>query len=203
MENETIGAMPESVAKKDSKNKKKIILCSVLSVLAVGLIIGAFFVGKNCDKGSDDDRDIDAISAELEFAQADLESSQARISQLEADLAEATGQEVVEKSLQEQLREAFEEFGSGGTVFGVQDIENSPIAPFQTVEAHISVADNVGGYTGLFWRNGTSGEWRFFMGAQTNLLCNDFFHVRRAFAGYPCVDHDGDLVVIGEYFNLF
>jgi len=192
----------------NGKNKKKTILCASLGVLVMGLIIGAFFVGRATVKTDSSDNDNENIASELAFAQADLESAQARIESLEAELADATGQPApAEKSLEEQLVIAVEEFGlQNMTVTNIEEIKNSPIPPFQTVTAFIN-GDRRG--NALFWRNGTGGVWHFaWFGMGDGWQCTDSGFVgvggilSKPFAGLRCFI-DVNPTTVGEFFNLF
>jgi len=208
MENQ-INTTPMS-GTKVNMGKKKPALIACLSALAIVLLVGGIFIGRstanNNETNSEDGETIATIRQRLEFAERNAESDQARINQLETELAEATGQEVpVLRSLEEQLQVAYAETGATGRIVDTFDMQNSPIAPFQTVRAGIGSTDgSLGGYSVLFWRNGTSGEWRFFSGTQNSFSCSRFSGLERPFAGFECYDDNnpGTNRIVGELWNL-
>ena len=197
------------------ENPKKIIIGISTGCIAIALIIGAFFFGKAMtkDDSNGNNNDVNAnIASELAFVQADLANTQQRLQESERALAETTGQSALpEKSLEEQLQEAIRETGSNAVVGNVNEIENSPIRPFQIVTAGVSPEDPLaltGSGGALFWRNGTSGTWHLFMrGMQSVPICERFSNFAKPFAGFMCdyYDYDSELPVlttVGEYFNV-
>ena len=195
----------------NEKSPKKIVFGIGIGCLSVALIISAFFVGKTMTKDDNSDNVANEdIASELAFVQADLASTKQKLQETERALAEATGQQpyAPEISLEEQLQSAMSEAGLQDRINNVHNIENSPVAPFQTVTALIG--SGIGSYTALFWRNSTNGEWRFFEGVQNDGDCSYFRSFSAPFAGYVCyyleLNDDGSRdsikTTVGKYFGI-
>jgi len=204
--NGTTVAMPESIAPREKCSKKKITIKIVAGVLVLGLIVGAFFVGKSCSKNHGEDTGNEDLASQLEFAEADLESTRRQLEEARAELAEATGQEApVERSLEEQLNNALREAGAHTErVLRVGEIQNSPIAPFQWVSA-ITYEGQIGEIASTFWRNGASGQWHYYSthgpGGLAN-WCSSYTGASwQAFAGQECWDMTSqERGIIGEHY---
>lgn len=66
----------------------------------------------------------------------------------------------------------------------VANIKDSEVKPYQTISA------NLFGAAGLFYRTSPEAEWKFFMGTQSVLACDDYDteELRNAYAGEVCYD---------------
>jgi len=204
MENEINATSVDSINVAKNNKSKKPALIACLSALAVALVIVGVLIGRATVSIEVVEKSDENVASQLEFAQADLESAQARIGQLEAELAEATGQEVSEGSLEEQLQNIIKEMGiEDYAVVGLGSLENSPISPFQTITAEYS--NN--GYTAemLFWRNGSSGSWHPIMSTRHRPDCHLFGDFMKPLAGVACSNFVSGVnphtikTTIGEY----
>jgi hypothetical protein len=213
MEKEMVRDIQEDIAKvkkiEKAKKRKKIIFGTGVGIVIVALLVGAFFVGRLTSQDSGD-----AIADNDGNSEVDGDNDNG-ISENCADDEPTDQGSTPEKSLEEQLLGTMIEVGYTAEGIGIDEvgsIENSPIAPFQTVSALIGFrADGAiaGGAGALFWRNGTNGEWRFFGGAQQILTCDKFVNFMRPFAGISCYDNvnvgeGGDhITTVGDFFDLF
>jgi hypothetical protein len=207
------------IPKKNKINKKMIIRVGIGGA-ALALIIGVFFVGfvtadnkvsGNCrDDKSKLSYELETVEGRLAFTQADLENTQKKLEGAEKALAEATGQPqpaTPVSDIREQLQRTLDESNSQWKIGQVGDVKDSPVKPFQTVIA--TSTDSFWGQRDLlFWRNGTSGEWRFFWGAPTQvvLACWRFVDFIEPFSGFPCLYNTGNdhyaETTVGEHYSV-
>ena len=200
---------PVSAPKQNSKNKK-IVFGAISGVVVIGLVVGAFFVGRTTagsGVGDEDGGTVASLTSELEFVEADLEATRESLREAEERYYASAGQSVpAERSLGEQLRAVLDEAGmQGAGIADIESIENSPVAPFQTVTVNLGSAGYSSPFVALFWRNGTSGEWRLFGTMYRDFPCEQFVNLPQIFSGYRCqgefngVDH---WTTVGEFWGV-
>jgi len=175
IDNKVTGAKP---IKPRSKRWLVIVLAACL---VVALAAAGFFGWKYFENG----KQINELNDKVAAMEADLAGREAK----EADKGTAP-----ELSLIEQLFKAYEAAGynKDGTVLidatAGGGIKNSPLAPYQTIQASLGTGDGIGGGYGYFFREGENGQWQFGYGGNGYPGCENFgmWKFRLIFADHEC-----------------
>lgn|GEM_PF-3710837 len=185
----TPAPVPVAVEPKSTRRGLTVVLVILLVVVCA---VAGFFVYKFIDN-KDKIAVLEAQIAELQTTPADQET----VIDPDADLP-----------LAEQLLKAFREAGwdKGNTaiisVIDGEEIQNSPLAPYQIVKAGLGSTSGLGGGEGYFFREGENGKWQYGFSGNGIPDCGQFsfwkFHL--IFANSDCASGE-EITTVKEFFN--
>ena len=200
-------------------NKKGNKLAVIFGILCVCFAVSTgVFAWKLMDKGG--------VVDELESKVAKLKNEVGELKKVDGVDSKEIQDVSVSEGLEAELRAAMKKVGHDAPTEDEVDvgeywmtiylegkvIENSSIAPWQTVWVGIGArekggSDAAGGYAAGFYREGSDGEWKLGLTGQQAPMCDNdslatFTNIRRAFADTTCYELDGSNTTIGEFYKV-